>query len=268
MDASLNTEIDIENPIENPTFELSEATKDLQEKREIIQTERNFCYKTLLELLVQCKEHKKILDMRYGDIYQYLTYIQTSVIILSTVSSFVQALGSKIYISEKAEFLVSLLITTYISLILSLSKFFKLEEKKESIHNLKEKFAELHNKIRFRLDTLKPWGSPDFINENDYKEKYDTWSTEKGYTYNDYYKIIEGKQSLFMEFEKLIDSKLKNKYLVVMNKDLKTKEKIMKKTAGIETRIQKEDMDEHEEIKTNDTDKFKNHHLPSLTHFT
>ena len=82
MDASLNTEIDIENPIENPTFELSEAAKDLQEKREIIQTERNFCYKTLLELLVQCKEHKKILDMRYGDIYQYLTYIQTSVIIL------------------------------------------------------------------------------------------------------------------------------------------------------------------------------------------
>ena len=43
MDASLNTEIDIENPIENPTFELSEAAKDLQEKREIIQTERNFC---------------------------------------------------------------------------------------------------------------------------------------------------------------------------------------------------------------------------------
>ena len=115
---------------------------------------------------------------------------------------------------------------------------------------------------------MKPWGSPDFINENDCKEKYDTWSTEKGYTYNDYYKIIEGKQSLFMEFEKLIDSKLKNKYLVVMNKDLKTKEKIMKKTTGIESRIQKDDMDEHDETKTNDTDKFKNHHLPSLTHFT
>ena len=53
-----------------------------------------------------------------------------------------------------------------------------------------------------------------------------------------------------------------------MNKELKTKERIKKKTTGIESRIQKDDMDEHDETKTNDTDKFKNHHLPSLTHFT
>ena len=156
--------------------------------------------------------------------------------------------------------MISLLITTYISLILSLAKFFKLEEKKESIHNLKEKFAELHNKIRFRLDTLKPWGSPEFINENDRIEKYESWGTEKGYTYGDYYKIIEGKQSLFMEFEKLIDSRLKNNYLVVMNQELKTKQKIKKKTTGLESRIQEDEDDndndnenEHE-IKTDDSE--------------
>lgn len=216
---------------------------DVENTRNIIKIEQNVCCGTIIHLLIQCKEHKKILDMRYDDIYKYLMYIQTSVIILSTVSTFVQALGSKIFISERSEFIISLIITTYISLILSLTKFFKLEEKKESINNLKEKFAELHNKIRYRLDTLTPWGTKDFINENDKDSKYKSWLTEKGHTYNDYYKIIEGKQSLFMEFEKLIDSKIKNKYLVLLNKELKQKEKIKKKTFQLDSMIQ-HDMDD------------------------
>ena len=127
-------------------------------------------------------------------------------------------------------------------MILSLSKFFKLDEKKESIHNLREKFAEVHNKIRYRLDTLKPWGYEEFIHEHDCKEKYQKWETEKEHTYNDYYKIIEGKQSLFMEFEKLIDSRLKNIYLIRLNTDLKEKEKIKAKTTKLEDLI-RSDMD-------------------------
>jgi len=221
---------------------MEENKCDLKEKRFIIKTERDFCKQINESLLAQCKEHKKILDMRYEDIYKYLTYIQTSIIILSTVSSFIQALSSYIHISERVEFIISLIITTYISLILSLSKFFKLDEKKESIHNLREKFAEVHNKIRYRLDTLKPWGYEEFIHEHDCKDKYKRWETEKEHTYNDYYKIIEGKQSLFMEFEKLIDSRLKNIYLIRLNKDLKEKEKIKAKTTTLEHLI-RSDMD-------------------------
>ena len=95
----------------------------------------------------------------------------------------------------------------------------------------------MHNKIRYRLDTLKPWGYEEFIHEHDCKEKYQKWETEKEYTYNDYYKIIEGKQSLFMEFEKLIDSRLKNIYLIRLNTDLKEKEKIKAKTTKLEDLI-------------------------------
>lgn len=214
----------------------------LEKTRETIKIERDLCNKMNWDLLTQCKEHKKILDMRYDDIYKFLTYIQTSIIILSTISSFIQALGSDIYISSKIQFIVSLLITTYISLILSLAKFFKLEEKKEGIHNLREKFAELHNKIRYRLDNLKPWGSPDFVNDNDCKVKYESWENEKANTYNDYYKIIEGKQALFMEFEKLVDSRLKNIYLRRMNLQLKEKVKMKKVTTKLEDLI-KEEMD-------------------------
>lgn len=232
----------------------------LEETRETIKIERDLCNKINLELLSQCKEHKKILDMRYDDIYKYLTYIQTSIIILSTISSFVQALGSNINVSNRLEFILSLLVTTYISLILSLAKFFKLEEKKEGIHNLREKFAELHNKIRYRIDNLKPWGSLDFINSNDCIDKYKRWKEEKNNTYNDYYKIIQDKQSLFMEFEKLVDSRLKNIYLRRLNRQLKEKEKIKKVTCSLEYLIKK-DMDN---IATNKDNKIPRNEILSL----
>ena len=176
--------------------------------------------------------------MRYDDIYKFITIIQTSVIISSTVSSFIQALSPTIKLTKELEFTITLIVTTYISVILSLAKFFKLDDKKESIHNLREKFAELHNKIRYRLDTLKPWSSPEFINVHDHESKYKCWETEKEKSYMDYNKIIEDKQALFMEFEKLIDSKLKNKYLVLINEELKQNNKILAKKCALQGRLQ------------------------------
>ena len=54
-------------PNENQDVEPS----SLEETRETIKIERDLCNKINLELLSQCKEHKKILDMRYDDIYKY-----------------------------------------------------------------------------------------------------------------------------------------------------------------------------------------------------
>lgn len=96
--------------------------------------------------------------------------------------------------------------------MLSLSKFFKLDERKENVHNLREKFAELHNKIRFRLDTLKPWSETGYIHEHNIDERMEGWQNEKGNIFNDYYKVIENKETLFMEFEKLLDSNMRNRY--------------------------------------------------------
>lgn len=216
----------------------SQSDPELIKKRNIIKRERDYCVKVNSELLKQCKEHKKILDMRYDDIYKFITIIQTSVIISSTVSSFIQALSPTIELTKDIEFTITLIVTTYISVILSLAKFFKLDDKKESIHNLREKFAELHNKIRYRLDTLKPWSSPEFINVHDHESKYKCWETEKEKSYMDYNKIIEDKQALFMEFEKLIDSKLKNKYLVLINEELKQNNKILAKKCALQGRLQ------------------------------
>ena len=188
---------------------------EFKNKIQNIEDERKSCVKLNLSLLTECKDNKKFLDMNYSDLYFYIACIQTSVIFLSTFSAFMQALGSNIYIPDDVQFLIALIISTYISLSLSLSKFFKLDEKKENVHNLREKFAELHNKIRYRLDTLKPWKTEGYVNKSNIKEKTDIWKSEKELTFIDYFKFIEEKEKLFMEFEKLIDSKLRNKYAIL-----------------------------------------------------
>jgi len=187
---------------------------EYNQKYALIHKERNGYVNINQELLDECKHNKKMLDMHYADLYSYIIYIQTSVIILSTVSAFIQALASNISIASQVQFISSLIISTYISLILSLSKFYKLDERKETVNNLREKFAEIHQKIRFRLDSLRPWESPGYINKDNITQRIEDWDRDKGYVTNDYFKVIETKEKLFMEFEKLIDSKMRNKYLL------------------------------------------------------
>ena len=187
-------------------------SEEYEKQCKIIEIERKSCVDMNMSLLTECKTNKRLLDSNYGDLYMYIAYIQTSVIFFSTASAFMQALSSQVIIPMNVQFSVSLIISTYISLVLSLSKFFKLDERKENVHNLREKFAELHNKIRFRLDTLKPWSENGYIHEHNIHERMEGWQNEKGNIFNDYYKVIENKETLFMEFEKLLDSNMRNRY--------------------------------------------------------
>jgi len=184
-------------------------------KFNLIKTERSGILDMILELLTACKQHKKLLDMNYANLYFYIACVQTSVIIFSTFSAFTQALGTSVNIPEDAQFIISLVISTYISLTLSLSKFFKLDEKKENVHNIREKFAELHNKIRYRIDVIKPWVQRGYINKQNINEQLENWKTEKDTLLADYFKMIEIKESLFKEFEKTIDTNLRNKYAIL-----------------------------------------------------
>ena len=91
-----------------------------------------------------------------------------------------------------------------------MSKFYKLDERKESAHNLREKFAEIINKISFRLDTLRPWSEIGFIHRENIDEKMKNWVEEKNHIRGDYYHTIESKEKLFVEFEKLVDYNLRD----------------------------------------------------------
>lgn len=182
---------------------------DFKKQIHLLSIEHNSSVKMNTGLLFECKENKEMLDCYYNYLYFYIASIQTSVIVLSTLSAFLQALNSNVVIPVQIQFSITLVISTYISLVLSLSKFYKLDERKESVHNLREKFAEIINKISFRLDTLRPWSEIGFIHRENIGEKMKNWTEEKNHIRGDYYHTIESKEKLFVEFEKLIDYNLR-----------------------------------------------------------
>lgn len=89
-------------------------------------------------ILKECKSNKRLLDIKYSELNTYINYIQISVIVLSTVSGFLQSTKNYFDTSEGVVSVSGITISTYISLILSVSKYYKFDEQKERIHNLRE----------------------------------------------------------------------------------------------------------------------------------
>ena len=129
-----------------------------------IKLERDIYSKLLNEILDNSRSTKEQLDMYYDNLQWYHSIVQTSVIIVSTGSTFLQSILDKDNF-ERALSLTTICVSTYSGLILSLAKFFKLDEKKENVHNLRERFVELHNRINYQIDILKPWKKDEYYSD-------------------------------------------------------------------------------------------------------
>ena len=162
-------------------------------------------------ILKECKNNKRLLDIKYADLNNKINYIQISVIIFSTLSGFLQSTKEYFNTSVSVVSVTGISISTYISLILSVSKYFKFDEKKEAIHNLREKYGNLHNKIEFRMDIIGPFNNFKLWQERDPVEKLKEWNSVKMRLDEEYISLVETKQALTTEFESIMDSKSRNK---------------------------------------------------------
>ena len=165
-------------------------------------------------ILKESKENKRLLDLKYDDLNNQINMIQTSVIFFSTVSGFLQATKEFFNTDNSIVTVSSISISTYISLILSVSKYLKMDEQKERIHNLREKYASLHNKIEFRMDVLGPWTWKELWEHQDPKVKLEQWNMVIEDMDSEYTELIETKQALCTEYEIIMDSKSRNKYYI------------------------------------------------------
>lgn len=163
-------------------------------------------------ILKECKENKRLLDLKYNDLTRTVNNIQTSVIFVSTLSGFLQATKLQFGIPSQIIEVISITISTYISLILSISKYYKLDELKEKIQNLIEKYSLLHNKIEHRMDVLGPWNNKHLWEYKNAKDKLEEWREVLNDMNDQYKQIIETKQTLTTEFEIIMDTISRNKY--------------------------------------------------------
>ena len=184
----------------------------------IFQNELKSLIDNNLYILKECKSTKRLLDIKFSELQGYINYIQISVIAFSTLSGFLQSTKNYFNTSESIVSVSGIGISTYISLILSVSKYFKLDEQKERIHNLREKYAVLHNKIEYRMDVLGPRTKTELWEHQDVKEKLAEWKQIKADMDEEYLAIIETKQGLTTEYESIMDSKARNKNYITDRK--------------------------------------------------
>lgn len=215
--------VDTLKPASEVSIEVSDLIlHDFKKQKEFIifNNQLEAMTKNNLYILKECKESKRLLDLKYDSLNNSINYIQISVIFLSTISGFLESTKSYFAIPSTGVSVAGITISTYISLILSVSKYFKFDESKERIHNLREKYSNLHNKIEYRMDILGPWMNHTLWEHQDPKEKLNEWNEKVVVAMEEeYLTLIETKQALCTEFEIIMDSKSRNEYNI-KNKNL------------------------------------------------
>ena len=188
----------------------------------IFRNEMKSVKKNYMVVLKECKENKRLLDLKYDDLNNMVNNIQTSVIFFSTFSGFLQATRVQFNIDDTIISIISITISTYISLLLSISKYYKLDEMKEKIQILREKFSLLHNNLDFQMDVLGPWLNKHVWIHQDSKKKLLEWAVLHAKLKEEYDLIIDTKKDLVTEFEIIMDSKSRNSYSI-KNRELNYK---------------------------------------------
>ena len=222
-DTGINSKDSIDNipskhtstKIANGNTIMTNTSGDFKKQTEFIifKNQIDAMVKNNLYILKECKESKRLLDLKYDNLNNSINYIQISVIFLSTISGFLESTKAYFDTPTTAVSISGVSISTYISLILSVSKYFKFDESKERIHNLREKYSNLHNKLEYRMDILGPWLNEALWEHQDCQAKLKEWNDNIVVVMDEeYLALIETKQALCTEFEIIMDSKTRNEY--------------------------------------------------------
>jgi hypothetical protein len=95
--------------------------------------------------------NKYILSFKYQIIKKKVNFIQISVIIISTLTAFIETIKQYYQVILFVDTILPILFSSYIGLIMSISRFYKFEDSKEALSKLDEKIAFIVNRIKFKL---------------------------------------------------------------------------------------------------------------------
>lgn len=216
--------LDIENNTggENITEELNEE-EELNIIRYSILNENDInsklaLYNKLFKIIsTHTKKRKEGLNLYYSWLNNIHFFVNVSIITLSAASTFIQSLVPDYddYASLKITLLV---ITTYSGLVLAISKFYKLDDKKEHTNSLRDRFTELQTKVKYHTDTLSPWESGSHYKKCDEKttdnsSKETAWISLVSEIESEYLNIIDCKRELNSNYEKLLEKGTTKNYI-------------------------------------------------------
>ena len=120
-----------------------------------INSEKKKKYEINEKLLETDLNKKVLLELKYHELSSKIGWIQLSIIFASTAITFIQtADGVFVFPESYISTIVSISLSTYVALVLAISRFFKFDESKEQIVNLLSTFALYINKLKTRRQIL------------------------------------------------------------------------------------------------------------------
>uniref|UniRef100_A0A6C0IVD6 SMODS and SLOG-associating 2TM effector domain-containing protein n=1 Tax=viral metagenome TaxID=1070528 RepID=A0A6C0IVD6_9ZZZZ len=99
------------------------------------------------DLRRQTKKNKALLSFKYDNLDFKINFIHISVIIISTVITFIESIKSYYELENTIWDVVPIILATYIALIMAILRFLKLEDKKEQIAQSRENHIFILNKF-------------------------------------------------------------------------------------------------------------------------
>ena len=109
---------------------------------------KHFKLKKFKSHIDYCKTTRNVTLLKYHDLALIINVIQISVIIVSTAITFFETIRDEAHISDDSQRLITVSLSTYIAIVVAISRFLKFDEKKEQFSKLSEKWNQIINKMR------------------------------------------------------------------------------------------------------------------------
>ena len=100
-------------------------------------------------------KNKAMLSLKYDDLNFWITLVQVSIIFISTGLTVMNSIKSYYGVKSQIIDLISIIMTALIGLIMAIYRFYKMDERKESLCNLRDNYTSIinkFNKILHRMD--------------------------------------------------------------------------------------------------------------------
>jgi len=196
-------------------------------------------------------ERIEVLDERYKRYNTIIDSTQIMIIVFSAGAAFVQGGNSLFNISDNILRFIGLCISSWTALALSIAKYYKLDEQKENMNNLRQQCSDLVSELGAREDRLNTlcskeiWAGPPGAPP---PPAVTAWENERDEMYNSLKTMIQKKQTLVAVFDQIMDSQESKKLILASkNKSLFYKrEKLKLDKLFLEYRKEK---NEHNETK-------------------
>ena len=168
---------------------------------------KNFVF-DLHHNLNQSIKSKAMLSLKYDDLNFWVTLVQISIIVISTGLTVMNSIKSYFELQSQVIDVISIILTALIGLIMAIYRFYKMDERKEALCNLRDNYTSIINKFNKVIHRMEH-----FVITDDSSDEWDKLkSNYQDEVLDNYLQIREDFDTIF-DYQDIIHYKNKFKRL-------------------------------------------------------